>query len=75
MRKHQCLLFVLKQSFICHKKKFCAIAFSNPTFSLAILVQTFLLINNHMENWVRKSTEIKFFNFKVLESYSVENHL
>ena len=73
MQKSQCLLFVLKRSYVI--KKFGAIAFSNPTFLLIILVQTFLLINNRMENWIWKSTETTLFNIKVLESFSVGYHL
>ena len=73
MQKSQCLLFLLKRSYVI--KKFGAIALSNLTFLLTILVQTFLLINNRMENWVWKSTEKTLFNFKVLESFPVGYHL
>ena len=35
-------------------------------FLLMILVQNFMLINNHIETWVWKSKEIKLLNFKNL---------
>ena len=37
-----------------------------PSYSLMILVQNFMLIRNHIETWVWKSTEMKLFTFKVL---------
>ena len=44
-------------------------------FLLMILVQNFMLIKNHIETWVWKSTETKLFTSKVLESYWVGHHL
>ena len=43
-----------------------AIAVSYPLFLLMILVQNFMLIKNHIETWVWKSTEMKLFTVKVL---------
>ena len=51
-------------------EKGCYCTFVPPLFWLMILVQTFMLINNHIETWVWKSTEIKSYSslkfFKVL---------
>ena len=46
---------------------FGAIALSYPPFLLMILVQNFMLIKNHIETWVWKSTETKLFTSKVLK--------
>ena len=43
-----------------------AIALLYPPFLLMILVQNFMLIKNHIETWVWKSTEMKLFTVKVL---------
>ena len=40
--------------------------FRTPLFLLMILVQNFMLIKNHIETWVWKSTETKLFTVKVL---------
>ena len=43
--------------------------FRSPSFLLMILVLNFMLIKNHIETWVLKSTETELFTSKVLESY------
>ena len=43
-----------------------AIAFSYHLFLLMSLVQNFILINNHIETWIRESTEMKLLTVKVL---------
>ena len=59
----------LKKLFLCF---FGAIALSYPpSFLLMILVQNFMLIKNHTETWVWKSTEMKLFTSKVLQNLEV----
>ena len=45
--------------------------FRTPLFLLMILVQNFMLIKNHIETWVWKSTETKLFTSKVLQNLEV----
>ena len=47
------------------------------SYSLMILVQNFMLINNHLKTWVWKSTVMKLLTlkaFKILESHHKEMH-
>ena len=55
-----------KLLYILEFKYLSAIALLYPPFLLMILVQNFMLIKNHVEIWVWKSTEMKLFTVKVL---------
>ena len=48
--------------------------FRTPLFLLMILVQNFMLIKNHIETWVWKSTETKLFTSKVLKKNLKSHH-
>ena len=62
-----CNLVVLKKV----GKTLALLHFRTPLFLLMILVQNFMLIKNHIETWVWKSTETKLFTSKVLQNLEV----